>query len=85
MDELTENPWRTVGRRTVYRNPWLSVREDRVIRPDGTEGIYGVVEIPLSCGIAVRAVMTGQITESVSVAGILKAEFLDREHSPGPS
>jgi 8-oxo-dGTP pyrophosphatase MutT (NUDIX family) len=186
MDELTENPWRTVGSRTVYRNPWLSVREDRVIRPDGAEGIYGVVEIPLSCGIvairddgqialvgqwryvhdkfsleiptggsepgesplaaaqrelaeetglragqwtglgtvdnsngvttdvahlflardlrsgpaaefgnepvelrwmpfadAVRSVMTGEITESVSVAGILKAEFLDRERSPG--
>jgi 8-oxo-dGTP pyrophosphatase MutT (NUDIX family) len=55
VDEPAENPWRTVGRRTVYRNPWLSVREDQVIRPDGTEGIYGVVEIPPSCGIvAVR-------------------------------
>lgn len=28
----------------MYRNPWLRVREDLVIRPDGTEGIYGVVE-----------------------------------------
>jgi 8-oxo-dGTP pyrophosphatase MutT (NUDIX family) len=55
VDEPAANPWRTVGRRTVYRNPWLSVREDQVIRPDGTEGIYGVVEIPPSCGIvAVR-------------------------------
>src|SRR5215475_10037631 len=29
----------------------MVIREDRVIRPDGAEGIYGVVEIPLSCGI----------------------------------
>jgi len=35
----------------VYRNPWIAVREDQVIRPDGAEGIYGVVEIPASCGI----------------------------------
>jgi 8-oxo-dGTP pyrophosphatase MutT (NUDIX family) len=49
--ERGANPWQTTGSRTVYRNPWLSVREDRVIRPDGTEGIYGVVEIAPSCGI----------------------------------
>ena len=27
----------------VYENPWISVREDSVIRPDGEPGIYGVV------------------------------------------
>jgi 8-oxo-dGTP pyrophosphatase MutT (NUDIX family) len=55
MGQQGANPWQTVGSRTVYRNPWLSVREDRVVRPDGTEGIYGVVEILPSCGIvAVR-------------------------------
>src|SRR4051812_44410028 len=37
------NPWTTLERRTVYENPWISVREDRVIRPDGSPGIYGVV------------------------------------------
>jgi 8-oxo-dGTP pyrophosphatase MutT (NUDIX family) len=35
----------------VYRNAWLVLREDKVIRPDGAEGIYGVVELPLSCGV----------------------------------
>jgi 8-oxo-dGTP pyrophosphatase MutT (NUDIX family) len=39
----TENPWRTLGSRRVYENPWISVREDSVIRPDGEPGIYGVV------------------------------------------
>lgn len=39
----TGNPWRTLGARPVYENPWISVREDEVIRPDGDPGIYGVV------------------------------------------
>ena len=29
--------------RPVYRNPWISVREDRVRFPHGPEGLYGVV------------------------------------------
>jgi 8-oxo-dGTP pyrophosphatase MutT (NUDIX family) len=41
--EATDNPWRTLDSRRVYENPWISVREDRVIRPDGEPGIYGVV------------------------------------------
>jgi 8-oxo-dGTP pyrophosphatase MutT (NUDIX family) len=32
--------------REVYRNPWMSVREDRVRRLDGSEGVYGVVDKP---------------------------------------
>jgi 8-oxo-dGTP pyrophosphatase MutT (NUDIX family) len=48
---VMQNPWRTLGSRTIYRNSWLTLREDRVIRPDGAEGIYGVVEILPSCGI----------------------------------
>ena len=39
----TRSPWRTLGSRNVYENPWISVREDSVIRPDGKPGIYGVV------------------------------------------
>ena len=30
--------------RRVYDNPWLSVREDRVRRADGSTGIYAVVD-----------------------------------------
>jgi 8-oxo-dGTP pyrophosphatase MutT (NUDIX family) len=47
----TKNPWRTLSSRTIYRNPWLALREDKVIRPDGAEGIYSVVEMRPSCGI----------------------------------
>ncbi len=37
------NPWRRLDRRLVYANPWIEVVEDRVVRPDGAPGIYGVV------------------------------------------
>jgi NUDIX domain len=32
--------------RTVYANAWMTVREDQVRLPDGTSGIYGVVDKP---------------------------------------
>lgn len=38
-----QNPWRTVSTMLIYDNPWISLREDAVIRPDGEPGIYGVV------------------------------------------
>lgn len=37
------NPWKTLSARVVYDNPWIRVREDQVLRPDGLPGIYGVV------------------------------------------
>jgi len=40
----TSNPWKTLRSRLVYENPWIRVREDDVVRPDGSPGIYGVVE-----------------------------------------
>jgi 8-oxo-dGTP pyrophosphatase MutT (NUDIX family) len=39
------NKWRTLSTRIAYENPWIRVREDAVIRPDGEPGIYGVVEV----------------------------------------
>ncbi len=38
-------PWQTRSSRTVYANPWIEVREDGVVGPDGAPGIYGVVEL----------------------------------------
>ena len=37
---------RTTSSREVYRNPWIRVREDAVVRDDGSPGVYGVVERP---------------------------------------
>ena len=37
--------WTTTATRTAYENPWIRVREDRVVHPDGRPGLYGVVEV----------------------------------------
>lgn len=38
--------WKKLSSKIVYRNPWLQLREDTVIRPDGKRGKYGIVERP---------------------------------------
>jgi 8-oxo-dGDP phosphatase len=35
---------RTLSTRTVYENPWLTLREDRIERQDGSRGVYAVVD-----------------------------------------
>src|SRR5215472_11354867 len=35
---------RQLSTRVVYRNPWMTVREDEIERNNGTRGIYGVIE-----------------------------------------
>lgn len=44
-------PWQVRGSREVYRNPWIRLREDQVLRPDGQPGIYGVVECNPAVGV----------------------------------
>lgn len=34
----------TLSSREVYRNPWMRLREDEILRSNGQKGIYGVVE-----------------------------------------
>ena len=40
------NPIERVSSREVYRNAWMVVREDDIRRPDGSGGIYGVIDKP---------------------------------------
>lgn len=50
MQEIKQ--WQTLSSVDVYDNPWIHVREDRVINPRGGEGIYGVVSFKnLAIGI----------------------------------
>ena len=37
--------WTTTATRTAHENPWIRVREDQVVHPDGRPGLYGVVEV----------------------------------------
>jgi 8-oxo-dGTP pyrophosphatase MutT (NUDIX family) len=45
------NPWKRLSSKTIYQNEWIRLREDQVITPTGTEGIYGVVETKPAIGI----------------------------------
>lgn len=45
------NPWKRVSSRIPYKNQWIRVREDSVLRPDGSPGIYGVIELRPSVAV----------------------------------
>lgn len=36
----------TLSSKLVYTNRWMTVREDEIRRPDGSTGVYGVVDSP---------------------------------------
>lgn len=55
-----KNPFKTLSSKIVYQNPWIRVREDAIIRPDGSEGIYGVIE-------SHDSVMVGAVNEENEV------------------
>jgi 8-oxo-dGTP pyrophosphatase MutT (NUDIX family) len=38
-----KNPWKRKSSKLIYQNPWIKLEEDQVIRPNGSEGIYGKV------------------------------------------
>ncbi len=39
------NPWKCLSTRKIYENAWIRIEEDQVIRPNGSEGIYGRVHM----------------------------------------
>ncbi|WAC06735.1 MAG: NUDIX hydrolase [Thermodesulfobacteriota bacterium] len=45
MPQKTIGPYQVLSTKTVYRNPWITVREDQVIHPGGNQGIFGVIEM----------------------------------------
>lgn len=42
---MKKGPFEVKSTKIVYQNPWLKVREDSVIRPNGEKGIFGVIEV----------------------------------------
>jgi ADP-ribose pyrophosphatase len=44
-------PWTTASSRPAYANPWIRVREDVAVLPDGRTTIYGVVECAEAVGV----------------------------------
>lgn len=51
---MDKGPYRVLESREVYRNPFISVREDKVIRPGGSPGAFGIVE--MKAGSSVLAI-----------------------------
>lgn len=47
-------PWKIVESSQVYQDPWVTLRRDEVIRPDGDPGSYVVVN--LKPGVCVLAI-----------------------------
>lgn len=39
------NPFALISTKKIYENPWISLREDTVIRPGWKEWIFGIVEM----------------------------------------
>ena len=37
-------PWKKISSKVVYSNRWCKIKEDKVIKPDGKEGTYSVLE-----------------------------------------
>jgi len=46
-----KSPWTTIDTQTLYQNPWLTLRENNVIRPDGNKGIYTVIDTRNATGV----------------------------------
>ena len=40
-----KGPYKVLSSREIYRNPWILVREDKVVHPSGKEGVFGIVEM----------------------------------------
>jgi 8-oxo-dGTP pyrophosphatase MutT (NUDIX family) len=38
--------WKTLNSKIVYQNPWMKVYEDKLLNPEGKEGIYGYTVKP---------------------------------------
>jgi len=52
--------WITKSSKIVYKNQRFSIREDQIVRPDGTEGFYHVVDRP-SVVVIVPITKNGEI------------------------
>lgn len=55
MTQSRRGPWTILAERLGYENPWMTVREFDVLRPDGQPGLYGVVE-PKNAAIGILPV-----------------------------
>lgn len=48
---MPPQPWTTLSSRPVYQNPWISLREDVALLPNGRTTIYGVATFGGGVGV----------------------------------
>lgn len=84
---MNENPFPLVSSREVYKNPWLKLREDKVIRPGGKEGIFGIVTMnPGSTVLAITQALTVFVTREYKYGlGNYSIELVSGALNPGES
>lgn len=86
--DAADSPWRTLGARETYRNPWLVVTEYQVVRPDGQDGIYGVVDPGDNAAIlaldgAERVTLVGEFWYPLQVYGWkIPSGLVERREEP---
>lgn len=52
---MSSTPWKTLSSKIVYQNSWIKIHEDKVIRPDGKEGLYAFLSKPAAVFILARS------------------------------
>ncbi|MBD3279976.1 NUDIX domain-containing protein [Candidatus Dojkabacteria bacterium] len=40
----SKRDWKIKSSKEIYKNPWIEIIEDQVVRPDGRDGIYGYIK-----------------------------------------
>jgi ADP-ribose pyrophosphatase len=78
-------PWKIKATRITYQDPWVTVRRDEVIRPDGSDGSYATVGIkPGVCVIALDDQGNVHLTEEFHYAvGRMTIEGVSGGIEPG--
>lgn len=62
-------PWTICGTREVYRDPWVQLQVDQVLRPDGSPGTYCTVRLKSGvCVIAMDAEKNVYLTQEFHYA-----------------
>lgn len=51
MKKEEENPWKTHSSKTIYKNPWITLIENQVTTPGGSEGIYSYLKCKAAVGV----------------------------------
>jgi 8-oxo-dGTP pyrophosphatase MutT (NUDIX family) len=66
----------TTTSREIYANPWMTLREDTLRRPDGTDGVYGVVDKPdYALVVALDSDRLGMVEQYRYPIGLRRWEF----------